>query len=132
MTVKIRLPGEPLYWVILVVTMIAGIASVPALPFDGVLPTPPLNDDLQHWGKDPFIHPPDPTSIIGNESSGSFVELRGVIAGPSGVVAILNHDIVRVGDHVNGEIVVEITPSAVVLKRGQQVRRVVIRSFALP
>ena len=128
---KIGLHRERLYRAILVATLMGGGTLVPVFPFDEVSSAPPSSDDLDRWGKDPFNRPPDPASAEAG-SSGSFVELRGVIAGPSGVVAILNHDIVRVGDRVNGEIVVDITPSAVVLKRGQQVRRVVIRSFALP
>ncbi len=133
MTVKIGRLRNRLYWAILMATLIGGgsIASGLALSLDGTSSTPQSSDDLTRWGKDPFNRPPDPAST-GNDSPGSLAELRGVIAGPSGVVAILNHDIVRVGDHVNGETVVEITPSAVVLKRGQQVRRVGIRSFALP
>lgn len=130
---KIGLHRERLYRAILVATLIGVGTFVPVFPFNNneVFPAPPSSDDLARWGKDPFNRPPDPVSAEAG-SSGSFVELRGVIAGPTGVVAILNHDIVRVGDRVNGEIVVDITPSAVVLKRGQQVRRVVIRSFALP
>ena len=127
---KVGLKKKRWYWAILVATLIGATTSVPAFPDEG-LRTPRWNDDLQQWGKDPFLHPPDPSSVEG-ESSGSFVELRGVISGPSGVVAILNHRIVRVGDRVNGEIVADITPNAIVLKRGEQVRRVVIRSFALP
>jgi len=119
-----------LSWAILVATLIGATTSVPAFPDEG-LRTPRSNDDFQKWGKDPFLHPPDPSSVEG-ESSASLVELRGVISGPSGVVAILNHHVVRVGDRVNGEIVADITPNAIVLRRGEQVRRVVIRSFALP
>lgn len=128
---KIGLHRERLYRAILVATLIGVGTFVPVFPFDEVFPAPPSSDDLARWGKDPFNRPPDPVSAEAG-SSGPFVELRGVIAGPTGVVAILNHDIVRVGDRVNGEIVVDITPSAVVLKRGQQVRRVVIHSFVPP
>ena len=127
---RVGLKRKRLYWAVLVSSLIGATAAVPAFP-DEVLRTPRSNDDFQQWGKDPFLHPPDPSSSEG-ESSGSFVELRGVISGPSGVVAILNHHIVRVGDRVNGEIVADITPTAIVLKRGDQVRRVGIRSFALP
>ena len=127
---KSGLKRKRLGWVILVATLIGATTSVPAFS-DEVRGTPRSNNDLQKWGKDPFLHSPDPSSVEG-ESAASLVELRGVISGPNGVVAILNHHIVRVGDRVNGEIVADITPNAVVLKRGEQVRRVVIRSFALP
>ncbi len=97
-------------------------------------PTVPAERDAGQWGKDPFGSSPEPVS--GGETrsatAGASPDLEGIIAGPSGVVAILNGRIVRVGDRVNGEWVREITPSAVTLQRGQQVRRIGLRSFTLP
>jgi len=95
---------------------------------------PPVVRDAGPWGKDPFGSPPEPVSEGETRSTtaGASPDLEGIIAGPSGVVAILNGRIVRVGDRVNGEWVREITPNAVTLQRGQQVRRIGLRSFTLP
>lgn len=95
---------------------------------------PPVVKDAGPWGKDPFGSPPEPVSEDETRSTtaGASPHLEGIIAGPSGVVAILNGRIVRVGDRVNGEWVREITPNAVTLQRGQQVRRIGLRSFTLP
>lgn len=97
-------------------------------------PAPPVVSDAGPWGKDPFWSPPEPVSEDETRSTtaGASPDLEGIIAGPSGVVAILNGRIVRVGDRVNGEWVREITPNAVTLQRGQQVRRIGLRSFTLP
>ena len=97
-------------------------------------PAPPVVSDAGPWGKDPFGSPPKPVSEDETRSAtaGASPDLEGIIAGPSGVVAILNGRIVRVGDRVNGEWVREITPNAVTLQRGQQVRRIGLRSFTLP
>ena len=97
-------------------------------------PAPPVVSDAGPWGKDPFGSPPEPVSEGETRSTtaGASPDLEGIIAGPSGVVAILNGRIVRVGDRVNGEWVREITPNAVTLQRGQQVRRIGLRSFTLP
>jgi hypothetical protein len=97
-------------------------------------PAPPVVSDAGPWGKDPFGSPPEPVSEDETRSTtaGASPDLEGIIAGPSGVVAILNGRIVRVGDRVNGERVREITPNAVTLQRGQQVRRIGLRSFTLP
>ncbi len=94
----------------------------------------PAERGAGQWGKDPFGSLPEPVSEDETRSTtaGASPDLEGIIAGPSGVVAILNGRIVRVGDHVNGEWVREITPSAVTLQRGQQVRRIGLRSFTLP
>ena len=91
--------------------------------------------DAGQWGKDPFGSPPEPVSeeeAGPAATTGASPDLQGIIAGPSGVVAILNGRIVRVGDHVNGERVRDITPNAVTLQRGQQVRRIGLRAFTLP
>lgn len=83
------------------------------------------------WGKDPFLVPRE-SSAKTEPGAEPRAELQGVIAGPTGVVAILNHQVVRVGDRVEGELVVEITPHAVILQRGAQVRRVALRSLTFP
>jgi hypothetical protein len=114
----------------ILITALAVEAVSLAVSGVGLSPESPPMDISQQWGKDPFLHPPEPSSEP--DAPGSPVELQGVITGPTGVVAILNHQIVRVGDRVDGELVLEITPHAVVLQRGQHIRRVAIRAFAIP
>lgn len=106
----------------------------PASAAEAARPAVPAERDAGQWGKDPFGSPPEPVSEDETRSTtaGASPGLEGIIAGPSGVVAIMNGRIVRVGDHVNGEWVREITPSAVTLQRGQQVRHIGLRSFTLP
>lgn len=107
----------------------------PVSAAEAARPAPPVVRDAGPWGKDPFGAPPEPVSegeVGPAATAGASLDLEGIIAGPSGVVAILNGRIVRVGDRVNGEWVREITPNAVMLQRGQQVRRIGLRSFTLP
>lgn len=79
------------------------------------------------WGEDPFGPPPGaPDGPSGGGEPVAPAELQGVIAGPSGMVAIIDDRIVRIGDRVGAELVEEITPRAVVLRRGSQVRRLAI------
>ncbi len=85
--------------------------------------------DSRVWGQDPFGAPPgesrDPEAGADQEST-PLAELQGIIAGPGGMVAIIDQRIVRIGDRVGAELVEEITPRAVVLRRGPHVRRLVI------
>ena len=84
--------------------------------------------DPNVWGDDPFGAPPgaaDEPGGVGREPMAPG-ELQGVIAGPGGMVAIIDDRIVRIGDRVGAELVEEITPRAVVLRRGSHVRRLAI------
>lgn len=109
----------------------AGVVIVASLVHGESFSLSPTAGDLKPWGKDPFG---GPRESVNKPEAGveSRAELQGVIAGPTGVVAIFNHRVVRVGDQVEGEVVIEITPHAVVLQRGAQVRRVVVRSLTVP
>ncbi len=79
------------------------------------------------WGQDPFTAPPgasdDPGAAL---EPAAPAELQGIIAGPGGMVAIIDSRIVRIGDRLGGELVEEITPRAVTLRRGEHVRRLVL------
>lgn len=87
----------------------------------------------QPWGNDPFGGPPEAdTEAGGPVPTRPGDELEGIIAGPTGMVAILNQQIVRIGDRIGAERVIEITPRSVILQRGQQTRRLVIRAFTEP
>ena len=131
------LTNNPLRWIrgaacaAVLVWCISGHA--PALGAER--PAPLAERDAGQWGKDPFGSPPEPVSegeAGPMATAGASPDLEGIIAGPSGVVAIMNGRIVRVGDHVNGEWVRDITPNAVTLQRGQQIRRIGLRAFTLP
>lgn len=80
------------------------------------------------WGQDPFRSPPGAATETGRAEQDPIApaELQGVIAGPGGMVAIIDNRIVRIGDQIGAELVAEITPRAVVLRRGSHVRRLVI------
>lgn len=81
------------------------------------------------WGQDPFGAPPGESHDSGlgaEQEPGAPAELQGIIAGPGGMVAIVDERIVRIGDRVGAELVEEITPRAVVLRRGPHVRRLVM------
>jgi hypothetical protein len=88
--------------------------------------------DSSVWGQDPFGTPPGATSEPGagaEQEPVSPVELQGIIAGPGGMVAIVDQRVVRIGDRLGAELVEEITPRAVVLRRGPHVRRLVLSVF---
>lgn len=80
------------------------------------------------WGQDPFVAPPGlvdgPNGT--DQAPAAPAELQGIIAGPGGMVAIIDSRIVRIGDRVGAELVEEITPRAVTLRRGPHVRRLMI------
>lgn len=85
--------------------------------------------DAHPWGPDPFGAPPAPVERPLGEThleSESPIELQGIIAGPNGMVAIIDSTIVRIGDHIGSERVLEITPRMVVLQHGQQTRRLAL------
>lgn len=85
------------------------------------------------WGKDPFGgSPPQPSGGSESPSVAHSNELQGIIAGPTGMVAIVGNRLVRIGDQIGTERVLEITPRAVILQRGQQTRRLIIRTFTAP
>jgi hypothetical protein len=85
--------------------------------------------DSSLWGHDPFGAPPGETLDSGagpEQDPMAPAELQGIIAGPGGMVAIIDQRIVRIGDRLGAELVEEITPRAVTLRRGPHVRRLVI------
>ena len=84
--------------------------------------------DPTAWGQDPFGAPPGAADELGGgaHEPAAPAELQGIIAGPGGMVAIVDDRIVRIGDRVGAELVEEITPRAVVLRRGLQVRRLAL------
>ncbi|MFZ5861695.1 MAG: hypothetical protein ACOYXR_02415 [Nitrospirota bacterium] len=85
--------------------------------------------DPRAWGPDPFGAPPVPADRpvgTAQPTPSARVELQGIIAGPRGMVAIIDSTIVRIGDRVGAERVIDITPRAVVLQTGDYTRRLVM------
>lgn len=108
-------------WLLVIVF---GGGLVAAGPGDGLAAS-----DAHTWGPDPFGAPPAPAERpVGatHLESESPIELQGIIAGPSGMVAIIDSNIVRIGDHIGSERVLEITPRMVVLQHGQRTRRLAL------
>jgi hypothetical protein len=69
--------------------------------------------------------PPAPVGTAGTERAETPMELRGIIAFPGGHLAILNNQIVKVGDSVAGHRVERITEQEVVLTSPEGANRVV-------
>lgn len=89
--------------------------------------------DQGAWGQDPFGTPPglmDGPGAGDPPAPDAPAELQGIIAGPGGMVAIVDSHIVRIGDWVGAARVVEITPRAVVLQQGSHTRRLVMPVIA--
>lgn len=107
-----------------------GLATVMGLAACVMIPVSSFAaGDSRVWGQDPFGAPPGESHNSGlglEQAPGTLAELQGIIAGPGGMVAIVDERIVRIGDRVGAELVEEITPRAVVLRRGPHVRRLVI------
>lgn len=108
--------------------MSMGLAALTGLAADLVGAPVLAAVDSTAWGQDPFGAPPGADDEPGAQTHEPLApaELQGIIAGPGGMVAIIDDRIVRIGDRVGAELVEEITPRAVVLRRGLHVRRLAI------
>ncbi|MEW6684088.1 MAG: hypothetical protein AB1451_14410 [Nitrospirota bacterium] len=108
--------------------MSIGLAALTGLAAEVVGSRPVLAADGAVWGQDPFGAPPGAVDEPGGQAHEPTApaELQGIIAGPGGMVAIIDDRIVRIGDRVGAELVEEITPRIVVLRRGLHVRRLAI------
>lgn len=56
------------------------------------------------------------------------ITLTGIISNPNGAVAIIDSQVVRVGDHIKSETVKEIKPGSVVLESGGKTREIPLKS----
>ncbi len=65
----------------------------------------------EKWGRDPFLSATSDTKERGMES----MVLNGVVADKQNPYAIINNDVVKLGDKVNGMTVIEIDEKSVVL-----------------
>ena len=79
------------------------------------------NDERQttndeKWGRDPFLL--DASSV--REQGMEELELNGIVSDKQSPYAIINNDVVKLGDQVNGMIVIEINEKNVVLDENGQ------------
>ncbi len=83
------------------------------------LPVPPATGKAPA-GRDPFVFltPPAPptTAASGPKPPPAALELKGIVSFPTGFLAIVNNQIVKVGDTVSGHRVERITENSVTLR----------------
>lgn len=72
----------------------------------------------EHWGRDPFIL--DTSNINIKEQSVDDLVLNGIVSGKENPYAIINNDVVKLGDKVDGMAVIEINENNVVLDENGQ------------
>jgi len=75
-----------------------------------------LDESDERWGRDPFL--PDSTNL--KEQSPEDMALNGIVADKANPYAIINNDIFKIGDKVNGMTVIEINEKNVVLDENGQ------------
>lgn len=90
----------------------------------------------ERWGRDPFNHPKPaaiPTEASGGPSARSGLELTlsAIIYGEGRGLAIINNQILRVGDRVGNKEVVEIKPDRVILRDEAGDEDLRVKSFTL-
>lgn len=68
------------------------------------------------WGRDPFVMDASGVNVQGIED----LALNGIAADKENPYAIINNDVVKLGDEINGMTVIEITEDNVVLERDGQ------------
>jgi hypothetical protein len=75
------------------------------------------------WGRDPFAQPTREDAMAGTLS------LTTILYSPASAVAVINGQVVRAGDDVNGRLVVSIGPDHVVVREGKITRRLEVPRF---
>ena len=85
------------------------------------------------WGRDPFILPVRPSgqailNSVENETGKSF-SLSAIIYRDGEGAAIINHRILRRGDHIEGMMVQEIFSDRVILKEGAKTMELKVDQF---
>lgn len=78
--------------------------------------TPSVGYVKYNWNKDPFAKLPTASPTL---SQASQLQLRGILWDNKGGLAMINDNLVKVGDTIGGWRVVRITPSYVLLKQGE-------------
>ncbi|HXZ25127.1 MAG TPA: hypothetical protein VEI24_02815 [Nitrospiria bacterium] len=78
-----------------------------------------------HWGRDPFVQP------TSREASAGDLALTSILYSPASSVAVINGQVVRSGDDVDGRRVVSIGPDYVIVREGMFTRRLEVPKFSL-
>jgi len=78
--------------------------------------TPSVEYVEYSWNEDPFAKLPTASPTL---SQGAQLQLRGILWDNRGGLAMINDNLVKVGDTIGGWRVVRITPSYVLLKQGE-------------
>jgi type II secretory pathway component PulC len=73
--------------------------------------------DKIKWGKDPFLM--DASSLKGHQGMAGLV-LNGIVSDRENPYAIINNDVVKLGDKVNDMTVIEINEKSVILEQDGQ------------
>jgi hypothetical protein len=100
----------------------AAAGTVKILPGSPLALAVPSQSQARRPGRDPFtfLSPPTPPAPRAGAAPAAApipnVELRGIVSFPDGFLAIVNNQIVKVGDTVSGQRVERITENAVTLK----------------
>jgi hypothetical protein len=77
------------------------------------------------WGRDPFVQPTSREAISGD------LVLTSILYSPTSSVAVINGQVVRAGDDVDGRRVVSIGPDYVIMREGMFNRRLEVPKFTL-
>ena len=78
-----------------------------------------------HWGRDPFAQPTKQEAMAGT------LELTAILYSPSSPVAVVNGQVLHVGDTVAGREVVTIAPDHITLREGNGIRRLDVPRFTV-
>jgi hypothetical protein len=86
-----------------------------------------LFENLQalRWGRDPFARPTKGEAMAGTLS------LTSILYNPASAVAVINGQVVRAGDDVDGRRVVSIGPDHVIVREGKIIRRLEVPRFTV-
>ncbi|TAK07771.1 MAG: hypothetical protein EPO39_05870 [Candidatus Manganitrophaceae bacterium] len=87
---------------------------------------------VTEWGRDPFILPVRPAGQVLNsveDESGKSFSLSAIIYRNGEGSAIINHRILRQGDHIEGMIVQEILSDRVILRGGSRLMELKVDQF---
>jgi hypothetical protein len=77
------------------------------------------------WGRDPFAQPTNEEAMSGT------LLLTSILYNPASAVAVINGQVVRAGDDVDGRRVVSIGPDHVIVREGKITRRLDVPRFTV-
>jgi hypothetical protein len=83
------------------------------------------NLQTPRWGRDPFAQPTNEEAMSGTLS------LTTILYNPESAVAVINGQVVRAGDDVDGRRVVSIGPDHVIVREGKITRRLNVPRFTV-